>query len=492
LAAAVAVLAGCDSLLDVELPGTVTDDALESPRSAEVLVVSVIAQTECAYSRLVSGNAAGNEDVFIQWDEMDGAFQYQEIVGGGASCGSGGDDGYDWFDPFQKARYLGERFDEILSEFSDGDVNPFLSPSFASRQELLAVNAIYTAVPFAVLGEYLCEVAFDGGPLVTPAGALQRAEDWATLAIQRVEALPAGDMTVPYGIATSAREMAYGLRARIRWAQGDLPNADLDAQEVSQGFVAYVTRDGGLDADRENDVYVAHHEHNYVELAGPVDWWSPLLGRTNPVTSTAWADPIPFTGYIDLAIDDADGRAIDANQNAITVASATGTGVPDPRVPTRSGVAVASDTLAQPIYFGQGKYTEFFDPIPLVNWEEMWLIRAEADEANAVTLVNDIRNHYVLPNVTYAPTGGAVEDMILEERRRSLFLEGRFWSVKIRNGDKLWFPRGDGASDANPRGESLGGAVRMLMQEAEFQLNDNFTQAERNTQCDPNERPIYS
>ena len=52
----------------------------------------------------------------------------------------------------------------------------------------------------------------------------------------------------------------------------------------------------------------------------------------------------------------------------------------------------------------------------------------------------------MLPRVTYADPSDAAEIrlMIIEERRRQLFLEARFWSTKIRNTDLLWFPRGEG------------------------------------------------
>ena len=41
---------GCDSLLDVELPGSTTADALDNPGSAGLLVLSAEKDFECAYS----------------------------------------------------------------------------------------------------------------------------------------------------------------------------------------------------------------------------------------------------------------------------------------------------------------------------------------------------------------------------------------------------------------------------------------------------------
>ena len=160
--------------------------------------------------------------------------------------------------------------------------------------------------------------------------------------------------------------------------------------------------------------------------------------------------------------------------------------MPDPRVALDS---VEIDDSGVIDGLGQQKYDDVDDDIPLVNWREMFLIRAEATPANAVARVNDIRTAAGLPTVTYGPTGGAITDMIIEERRRSLFLEGRYWSTKIQNTDLLWFPRS--TEDVDDQGNELGGAVRMVMQQLEFQQNPNLTFADIATQCDPNEAPVY-
>jgi hypothetical protein len=495
LAASVAVLSACDSLLEVDLPGTVTEEAIKDlPGGAEVLVNSLIGQVECSYSRFVSGEATGNEDVYTQGDARGGFAEYHEYIGGGASCTSGGDNGYDWFDPLQTARYYGDEFFEVISDFDESDI---VFDQFDTKAELLAVTQIYRAIPYVVLGEHLCEITFEDGPLQTPDQVLAVAEGHLDDAIARVQALPGGDMDLPYGITTSALQMAYGLRARTRWASGDLGGAEMDAMQVDEGFVAWVTRDAdpGGAAQRENDLYVVFHTDvaeqrtPVANMRGPIDWWNPVGGRTNPVTGTDWPAVIPFTGYLYLAIDDANGRAIDASQNPITETSTVvGTAVPDTRVPIDS-VEIDDSGVIDGI--GQEKYTAVDQFIPLVNWEEMWLIMAEANTANAVTLVNDIRAAQTppLPLVTYGPTGGEIEDMIIEERRRSLFLEGRFWSTKIQNTDKLWFPRS--TEDLDENGNEIGGAVRMVMEDLEFERNSNIGYGDIATGCDPDQAPTF-
>lgn len=498
LTAAMVALAGCDSLLDVKVPQSTTDDDFFQPYNSIILARSVAGTVECSYSRFVSGNASGNADVFQQIDlDLGNQAVYDEDVGGGNTCDSGGDEGYDWFEPFQIARQLGVRtYDALVNDWSADEVEQSFSvegsfgsgSDFESIDEIRAFIALYTAIPFQVYGEYMCEVAYDGGPLVAPDSTLQIAENYVDNALQAIGNLTDPNQAMPYGITTGGgySDFAHALRARIRWARGDLAGAASDAMMVSQGFVANATRGTGVD-QRYNDVYVAHYQEAYNTVTGPITTaeWNPAI-RTNPVTSTDWPDTIPFTGYLDLMID-ADGRAITAAQHPITGANAGGGAVADTRV------AVELDAGSG--HMRPTKYPTGETPIPLLNWEEAWLIQAEANPAGAVALVNEIRTAHSLPVVdgaSYNPTtADEIEDMIIEERRRSLFLEGRFWATKLHNTDKLWFPRSNGLEPA-PNDLDWGGAVRMVMQEAEFNVNPNASLGERNTLCPTDQQAVVS
>ena len=90
----------------------------------------------------------------------------------------------------------------------------------------------------------------------------------------------------------------------------------------------------------------------------------------------------------------------------------------------------------------------------------MRLIQAEANTGTAVAMVNLLRaaETPALPDVTYNVAGDTdgILNMIIEERRRALWLEGRFWSTKIQNASKLWFPRAtdDDMSMTPPPGDN--------------------------------------
>jgi len=137
------------------------------------------------------------------------------------------------------------------------------------------------------------------------------------------------------------------------------------------------------------------------------------------------------------------------------------------------------------------RYLTDGDDIPLVNWKEMWLIRAELEGGqNAINLVNELRAADGLPLVTYADPGNAtqIKYMIIEERRRALFLEGRFYLTKLKNLDILWFPRGEGHTTASKW--QLNGGVRRLMPQNEYELNKNLSLESRATGCSVGERPV--
>lgn len=444
-------MAGCDSLLDVELPGSITENDLYDPGQAPVLVTSAIADIECGYSDLIATNTSGNEDVFVRVTGWWGGAHEFDDAPPTTDCNTV-DTSYGWWTPLHKGRYQAE---QAYSYISDWDV--------ANKDKLLAQSAIYAGIAYDVFGEYFCEMAFDNGPLMGPDEVLSQSEQWFTSALQHISA--SGDFALPSGISPSAQQMAYALRARVRWANGDNQGALADAMNVSQGFKAWVTRDGGAIRQRWNKTVSGNISNPFTSLLGPVDWWT---GPGN------WPAVIPFTGYRNLGILP-NGRAITDDRYPIT--TAVSGAVADSRVPVQD---MGRNINGFP-FWTQRKYDTLDDDIPLANWEEIWLIRAEIEGGQAaIDLVNEIRAAHELPPVTYLSAGDAqgITNMIIEERRRSLFLEGRFWQTKIR--EDLWFPRGVGET---PYPYSYQNAVRMVMPDNEFDLNPNLTPDMQGSMC---------
>ncbi|MQA90371.1 MAG: RagB/SusD family nutrient uptake outer membrane protein, partial [Gemmatimonas sp.] len=364
-----------------------------------------------------------------------------------------GDTSYGWWTPLHKGRSLAEDVYEAITGWE----------GIENEDQLLAQSALYAAIPYDVFGEYFCEMAFDEGTLMTPDETLAQGEEWLTIALDHIATT--GDFEIEPDIASSAEQFAYVLRARVRWARGNNAGALEDAARVQAGFVAWATRDGGGQRFRWNRVFASHNSFGMNTVIGPIDWW----------TGPGWPDVIPYTGYRNLGILP-DGRAVTDDRYPITTTESE-TAVADTRVRVRDEGAV-TNTFPR---WSQQKYPGLDANIPLANWEEVWLIRAELEGGQAaIDFVNEIRSAHDLPLVTYlsATDAEGVTELIIEERRRSLFMEGRYWATKIR--EDLWFPRGVGST---PYPYSYRNGIRMVMPESEFEINPNLELSQRGTMC---------
>jgi hypothetical protein len=490
LVAAVAA-GGCDSLLEVDLPDAVTESALETPNTAPLQVNSIMALFECGYSSLAL-KAAGYEDNFQRVSGVAGLYSEYETIPAGGNCDSGAAYTSAWMNAMLQARSTGYAAYDRISAWTDAEV--------PNRQRLLAKAALYTALPLGVFGEFFCEMAVDAGPLMTPEQTLDLALSWVDKANNHIAQSGDFAVTVTAGtISPSIQTMTNGLRARLLWAKGDLAAAATEAAKVQNGFVAWVLREEGEDRRNIVAAFQGGAQQAAGFLQGPVrlrtqglPYGVTYLGN-NPVTGQPWPNPVPFTGYLDLAIDAATGRAVsDAGYPLTTDVAGT---VPDTRVQHRIG-----NTAGGPLPI-VNKYSQNTDDIHLINWKEMRLIQAQYQnevvnsQAAAIALINELRTADNLPIIQGAYAAGAtqasVRDMIIEERRRALWLEGRFWSTKIQNPDKLWFPRNEG-DWTNSAQYKLNGGVRVMLPENEYQINPNLTLEMRGTGCAPAQAPVFN
>lgn len=472
----------CDSLLDVDLPSQLTRDALEDPAGANDQRNSLIAHFECGYSSYAYW-VAGYEDVVDPQGAVyyaSGAHVYDPYPNFGA-CDQNAQ-ASNFYTQFTVSRAMAsDLYDRLNGE------NAWTRQQVPNKEQLSATAALYAAANMDFFGELFCEMTVNSGELMTPDQTLDEANRWVDRALTHISSN--GDFELPHNItprAGGAEALAYALRARILWAKGDLAGAAAAAERVPQGFVAHVTRGGGL--TRRNKVFQQGFQTRYASIAGVNDWWS---GDPNPVTGQPWPEVIPFTGYLHLGILP-NGRAVRDNGLPVRLqgphrSAEESAAVADSRVPHVFSPALQGGGTG----FVPTKYAAETDPIPFVNWEEIWLIRAEAAGGQtAINLVNDIRRARNLPLVTYLDPSDAagIRRMIIEEKRRSLWLEGRYLATKIQNVDLLWFPRAQGQTPS--QGADYMGGVRMIMPQQEYELNPNLTLADRATGCAAGERPV--
>lgn len=405
-----AVLSACESLLEVEMPGQMTEDQLLDPRMAGMMVTSAIAGFECAHTSYILG-AAGITHEYLDasgWTTWM-AFanrQVESSTGAVNTSGCSAERGFGFFRPLQTARFQGEQAYKAIVEFGPTSVS--------QAESLLATAATYVGFVYTFLGEAWCEMVVDGGPLMTPQETLLKAEEWFTRAIDHAAAADA-PITAP-GTNDIGLLATLG-RARVRLDLGKNAEAAADAALIPEGFLAVTTRSGAND-DRRNMIFV-HMSLNKFVTVGP--------------------------SYRNVLLD----------------------GSPDPRV----AVASAPDGVTNDGYtpwWNQLKYTSDVAPIPLARWEEAQLILAEvAGGEAAVPYIDNVRAAHGLPPYSGGTSPEEIRAAIVEERRREFFLEGRRHADMLRYGVPF-------ATGVGHKGTPYGNTTCYPLAQAELDGNPNL------------------
>lgn len=357
---------GFGNILDVHVPGRVQEGALNDPALAPTMAASVVSDFECAWNNYAAGSALISDE-FIQasgnlnqrnWGSRRITADEPTLATG--SCRVQ----YGIYTTLQTARFQAEDIFKRLETFTDAQV--------ANRVSLEATVKAYGAYALVALGEGFCEMALDGGPLITKAQVLALAETRFTEAIDLATRSNNSDILT----------MAFAGRARVRLDLGNFAGAIADASRIPATYVKNATRD---DSD---------------------------LRRYDA-----------FCEFITCA----------TNRHA-TVApnyrNVTWQGVADPRVAVSTKNQLAFDN-AQIHYYPTNKHTSRSFPLIVASYKEARLIIAEAsartgDLATARTIINALHAAAGIPG--YDPAGTDTQDQVttqvIEERRRELFTEG--------------------------------------------------------------------
>lgn len=245
----VALAGGCDSLLQVTVPGSVTAESLDDPRMARTVVLGAMADFECAFTAYVFSTglltdefiSSSTQGVFNQWDVRGNISNAQNCYTTSVQNAIG------YYGALQRARFQAEDAYRRVAEAPDGVI--------PNRSQLLGQVALYSGYAHLLLGESFCVLALDTGPALQPDSVLRMARTRFTTAI--ADATAAGDASV----LNAAR---VG-RARVNLDLGDRAAADADARAVTQGFtymVAYST----ADPRTENHVYNNDHRKEYISV----------------------------------------------------------------------------------------------------------------------------------------------------------------------------------------------------------------------------------
>ena len=361
-------LAACDidGLLEVDQPGVVPADALDNPTLLATLVASVVSDFECAWDGYAAAAAVHSDEFFgASGNLLNKQWGTRQITSSNGNLATGNcTSTYGTYAPLHTARFQAE---DVFRRLEAAD--PMV---VTNKVRFQATVRTYGAFALVALGEGFCEMAIDGGLLLTPRQVLDSAETKFTQAIQ---------------LATTANDanllrLATAGRARVRLDVGNFAGALADAATIPVGFSAAATRDG-TDARRYNRHYETVNDPNAGRHASVAENYRNVLFK----------------------------------------------GVRDQRVTATFSGRNAFDNVT-PLWV-HNKTTSRSTGAPLASYKEAQLIVAEAaarsgDLARARQIIAARHTEWNLPAYEAAElaTEAQVVAAVIEERRRDLFVEG--------------------------------------------------------------------
>jgi starch-binding outer membrane protein, SusD/RagB family len=341
---------GCDQLLEVSVPGAAEDSELDNPALARSMVVGALGEFECAWVHASLTNSILTEEFRSAngwratniWNSRLAAVN--ETVG---NCSNNRNfDGFGYYAQGQTARFMARDGYDRISGFDPADV-----PNY---DQSLAKLKAYEGYSLTLLGEGYCEMAVDGGPLMSRQDVFALAEQRFTEAMPYAQA--SGDETILH--------MANVGRARVRLNQGNLSGAASDAEAVPEGFVRWANYTSNQPR-RENRIYNQTYFNDRLTVG---------------------------SDYVMVELD----------------------GAQDPRVPVLDTETTGEDGATR--FFLQQKVTSPTQDMPIASWIEAQLIIAEArGGGEAVDAINRIRAYQDLAPYT---GDGSLDDVIEERRRQ--------------------------------------------------------------------------
>lgn len=350
-------------LLDVTTPNSVPVSILDDPTNANLLVAGVVGDFQCALGSAIAVEGLISGEMS---DTQLGAAQwdYARRTANTLTNGIYGTSGCAGTQGF--GIYLPLSTARYDADHAIANLTKWTDTQVPDRATLLAVSNLYAGFSYATLGMSMCQAAFDNGPAVNQKGMFALAEARFTAAIAGA---PAG--------ADSIKNAAYVGRARVRLYQGNTAGALADAQLVPKGFVMNASNDAAS-LRTNNRIYIITKQYGFYSIPT----WSQHLKTEN--------------GEIDPRSD-------------VTLTT------------TRS-----ADNINTPIYVPNKYASSIGAPTPIARYEEAQLIAAEVQGgAAAVTIINAMRADANLQPYTGPIDAASIQNLIISERQRVLFIEGQ-------------------------------------------------------------------
>jgi len=354
---------GCDTLTDVEPnDDTVPAEQIDNPNSFQARLIGAQADFFFAYDMAVAWQGLYADELY----DPGSAVEQRRVRPNNAQIGAVDEapEGLDGlWTPMQRATFVTSDLQQDIKAgtFPSQVPDPENSPELA-RVSLLAGYAKMT------LADQFCSLAFNGtGPERTPEETYEQAIEDFTEAIEAENA------------ESDIQHSALVGRARSHLQLGNTDQALGDAQQVPEGF-AYAPSAYSTNSQREEN-----------------DIWN-MLTDSQRFT----VDP----RFRSLTIDDTD--------------------VPDPRVQVFQDPDDPTGVDGATAQFQDQKYTAPTAPIRIASWVEAQYMIAEIEGGQtAVDIINDVRSAQGIEQTFSSTDPTEIRNKVIDERRRSLFLQGQ-------------------------------------------------------------------
>lgn len=355
--------AGCDTLTDVDPnDDTVPADQIDNPTSFQARLIGAQADFFFAYDMAVAWQGLYADELY----DPGSAVEQRRVQPNNGQIGATDEapEGLDGlWTPMQRATFVNSDLQQDIKAGNFPDQVP--DPENSAQLAQVSLLAGYSKM---ALADQFCSLAFDGtGPELTPEQTYGQAIDDFTEAIDAANA------------EADVQNAAYVGRARAHLQLGDTDQALLDAQQVPEGF-AYAPSAYSTNSQREEN-----------------DIWN-MLTDSQRFT----VDP----RYRTLTIDD--------------------TGLPDPRVDVFQDPNDPTGVDGATPQFQDRKYASPTAPIRIASWVEAQYMIAEIEGGQtAVDIINAVRSAQGIEQAFASSDPIEIRNKVIDERRRSLFLQGQ-------------------------------------------------------------------
>ncbi len=356
------VVAACDTsrLLDVSTPNNVPVAILDEPTNAVLMVNSAITDFECGFGSAVLVEGIISDEL---GDAQLGAagWPYDRRDANTQTNGIYGSNSCNSAqNPGIYTPLATARWD---ADHAVKNLTTWTDAQVANRQVLLAQANLYAGFSYSMMGLSMCQAAFDLGPAVDQKGMFALAEQRFTAAI----AAGTGHSDII--------NAGYDGRARVRLYQGNTAGAATDAALVPSGFVYNATFDVS-NSRRYNRVFSA---------TGQFGDYTVEVQSQNLTTENDEVDPR-----------------------------------------SKSQATTTRPADSKTVIWMPTKYAGGDDvPIPMASYEEAQLILAEVQGGStAVTIINAMRTAVGLKPYTGLTDAASIKQLVIDERRRVLFVQG--------------------------------------------------------------------